>query len=1142
MTEYTRKLATTTALLSCTCLGAQPLVAQSLGAGGFSISVGEDVIAGAPPPYRAAPQVDRQLQAADINVQFDTLARSRLLNVLTADQREAYQAGEQVEFRASMNYPAFVDRAEIRIYDRSRPGRRLIASLPVAPNGTTAWRMPGDGEGDFAYALRVYDAAGRYDETVPAILTRVLEPPEPLEVNAPFAAPGEAEDRTGRRNIPVHGGAVIVSGSGTPGSRIEVMGDAVPVDAEGRFAVSRILPTGDNIITIEAGGQRYLRDVYVPESDWFSTGIIDITAGITEGGQADESDTYIDGRAAFYLNGFTAGGWRITASADTQEGPLEDIFSRLDDTDPLRVLDRLREDGTDLYPTYGDDSTWFDDTPTSGNVFVRAQSDNIELLWGDFVTGIEGPGLLRHNRDLYGLSLSYNSSSFTEEGAPRLSANVFVARPDTAPQRDVLRGTGGSVYFLSRREIVGGSTSVSVQEVDADTGFVVDTRVLIEGRDFRVDHFQGVLILSEPLFSGTSDGTLISGPANERELSLVVQYEFVPTGAENIDGSFGGRVEGWVSENLRFGATLFSEDGIGGRHRMGGVDLRYEMGEASYIELELAQTDGPGFGRATSTDGGLTISNSGTGTANNATAFEGRLALDFGDLGLDLDGRLEAYGQTREEGFETLTESTPADQYVFGLSLDVALNDRVELGFDSEVLDEEGGRERSDSEIRLAYQINETWSVTGALAYLDEETPGNLDRTGTRTDGAVRLTYRQSEDLEIYGFAQGTLERSGGLDRNDRAGIGFDAELGDRLSASAEISGGSGGAGGEARISWRPTDDNELYFGYTLDPTRSPDGSDLSDRGRIVAGANYRYSESVMTFAETVYDRPGDRQSLTQAYGVTYTPSRTWAYSIGVELAEINDLDDGDFDRAGISAGVAWTPDDDRSARVRLEFRDEDGDTTARDRQTWAITAGYRTQVAEDWRLLADLDAIFSESATSSLEDGEYLRASLGYAYRPIDNERLNLLFRFTYLRDLPSADQRGVDGTTDGPEQRSTILSLAANYDLSERWTMSGRLGYRLGEVADRGTDDFTDNTATLAALRFDWHALHAWDFVGEGRVLYTEESETTELGALFAVYRHLNDTVSLGLGYEWGSVSDDLANVDYDGQGLFLNLVGRF
>ncbi|MEM7721497.1 MAG: hypothetical protein AAF376_03915 [Pseudomonadota bacterium] len=1134
-----------TAIVTLAALGVtSPALAQStdLGSEGFSISFGDDVVAGAtPPPVRTgrAP-ADELLRRANVNVQFDTLSFERRLNVLTDDLRGSFEAGETVTFRTSSNYPVFIDRAEVVILDRSRPGQRVIATLPADINGTVDWVMPEDAPERLGYVLRVYDAQGRFDETIPAQIVRgpALDP----DLNGPFIEAGEGEDRTSRRGIPVRGGTVIVSGTGAEAGRsVRVMGEDVPVDDSGRFTVSRILPVGDQVVEVNANGTRILRDVEIPESDWFATGILDITAGDRDDALISEDGGFVDGRAAFYVSGRTAGGLQVIASADTLEGPIEDAFSRLDDRDPLRILDSIREDGTELYPTYGDDSQYFDSTPTSGNVYLRVESDTVRLTFGDFETGIQGPGLLTHTRDLYGLELAYRTPDQTENGEARGSFEGFVAAGDTLPQRDVLRGTSGSVYFLSRREILRGSTTLSVQVRDVDTGFVISNRTLLEGRDYRVDHLQGVIILTEPLSSGTGDGTVVTDAGDEREINLIAQYEFLPNATDLDDASAGGRSEVWVTENLRFGVTAIREVTEGDPQRMGGVDLRYEFGDYSYIEAEVAISDGPGFGRTMSTDGGLTLDvQPGTGS-DSAFAGQIRGDIDFADLGLGVDGLLQFYYENREQGFDTLSEATPDDQQIYGLSFDVAVTDRVDLGFSVEGIDRDSGENRIEGEVSLDYRINDVWSVAVGLGYLDQDIPGNADDTGTRTDAAVRLTYAPSEDLELFGFVQGTLDTTGGLEDNDRAGIGFAADLNERWSASGEISDGDDGTAGELALSYRPSEYNEIYFGYSLDPTRPGEGRGR-DGGRFVLGTAYRYSDQLSTFSETIYDRPRDQISLTQAYGVTYTPSRALTFSGGIETGDISDDVDGDFQRVGLSFGAAWTPSEEQAGRLRVEFRTEDGEGVTRDRDTVAVTAGYTTRVADDWRLTADLDLIFSDSEEAGTLDAEYLRAALGYAYRPIDNERLNLLFSVIYLEDLPSADQLTFAGSTDGPEQRSTIISAAANYDLSERLTLSSTVGYRRSEVAPRGTGDFVDDTATLGVLRVDWHALDKWDILAEGRILYTEETGTEETGALLGVYRHLNENVSLGVGYEFGSVSSDLADIDYDAQGVFVNLVARF
>lgn len=184
---------------------------------------------------------------------------------------------------------------------------------------------------------------------------------------------------------------------------------------------------------------------------------------------------------------------------------------------------------------------------------------------------------------------------------------------------------------------------------------------------------------------------------------------------------------------------------------------------------------------------------------------------------------------------------------------------------------------------------------------------------------------------------------------------------------------------------------------------------------------------------------------------------------------------------------------------------------------------------------------MFSDSAENDFRDGEYAKLRVGYAYRSIGNERLSLLFGYTFLSRFLSEDQVDANGNEDGPLQQSHVLSMYDSYDLTDRLTFVGKVGYRSIEVADRGTSDFTDNTATLALARLDWHVIHKRVLRIEGRVLHTRETETDETGLLVGVYRHVGKNAKIGLGYEWGSVSDDLTDLSYDNQAAFLNSIAK-
>ena len=92
---------------------------------------------------------------------------------------------------------------------------------------------------------------------------------------------------------------------------------------------------------------------------------------------------------------------------------------------------------------------------------------------------------------------------------PVASITAYAAQPDTLSQKDILRGTGGSIYFLSRQDINGGSESLVVQFVSPTTGRVVDQRKMDAGVDYKIDYMQGMLLLSAPL-SSVTDSTSVA--------------------------------------------------------------------------------------------------------------------------------------------------------------------------------------------------------------------------------------------------------------------------------------------------------------------------------------------------------------------------------------------------------------------------------------------------------------------------------------------------------------------------------------------------------------------------------------------------------------------------------------------------------
>ncbi len=1137
---------------------------------GFSISVDGKVVAGSKTLADKQRKTDLALENADIQVKFDGLDVRPVLNVSTVPVRRTYTGGEDVNFFASLNYKAWITRAEILIYaSDGRDDMSQIAVLPVSQDGFATWTMPRSGEARYHYVLRVYDNKERFDETVPLSLERsrvALDQHEPND--AP--APGYGDDRTAFRNIPVYGGSVTVFGNNVASEKaIIVMGERVPVDNEGKFVIQRILPPGDHRIDVHVHGRKgkgldFSRDINIPSSEWFYVALADLTAGYRWGNHVEDvspgefDKVYTKGRLAFYLKGKIKGRYLLTAAADTGEDKIQNLFKGLDAKDPRQFLRRLDPD--DYYPVYGDDSQAVEDAPTRGKFYVRLERGSSHVMWGNFKTSISGTDFLRNERALYGAHAVYKSETQAPDGGRTSEYSSYAAQPGTLPQRDELRGTGGSAYFLKHQDITIGSETVNIEVRDRVSGRVLERTPLRYGVDFDFDYVQGVMILHKPLPSSTaSNGATRPDALGGNPVYLVVSYEFTPA-AGDVDGYvYGGRAQQWFGDHVRVGATGMREKTGNANQTMYGADVRLSHSANTFVEGEYARSKGPGFGNSRSADGGLTISDIGSAgrKGKTAEAFRGELKVSLGDL---TDGKIAgdigAHYHNWERGFSSLNEQVNDHKQTWGAygTMDFGDHASTSLSYD-ETRISDGKRDR-EYVAEATLDLSDTVSVSPGVRHSSRRDLGGNDRNnGGRTDAGAKITYAPDEDHAVYTFGQVTVDRSGSRRRNDRLGVGGETKLTEKVSLAAEVSEGTAGLGGLAEIIYAPTADDRYSLGYRLDPDRANDldrSYELSgnDLGTIVAGAKHRFNKQVATFAEDSYDLFGDRRSLTQAYGVEYTPNAAWTFTGAAEKGTIEDdtvnattgVKNSNFDRTALSLAAGYKGENENFGRIKGEVRWEDSGDNTRDLTSYLFAASVGIKSNDDWRFLGNLDAVFSD-ATATTRDGKYVEGSVGYAYRPVDNDRLNALFKYTFLYDLPGADQVTVNGTTRGPAQLSHILSADANYDITPILTLGAKYGFRIGKTRERdGASDWENASAHLGVLRADITIVKDWDALLEGRALWVPESDSVDFGALAAVYRHVGENFKIGVGYNFGSFSDDLRDQTYDDQGVFINAIGKF
>ncbi len=224
-----------------------------------------------------------------------------------------------------------------------------------------------------------------------------------------------------------------------------------------------------------------------------------------------------------------------------------------------------------------------------------------------------------------------------------------------------------------------------------------------------------------------------------------------------------------------------------------------------------------------------------------------------------------------------------------------------------------------------------------------------------------------------------------------------------------------------------------------------------------------------------------------------------------------------------------------------VEARFEKGN--GRDQQVWLFRNTASVQLNPDWRALGRLNFAIAKDDLVSVRAADFVEGVIGFAYRPVRNDRLNLLARYNYFQDLGPIGQITAGGETASPKQRSQIFSIDGNYDITKNFTLGAKYGFRQGKVSlGRTSDTFVSSNTHLGIVRADWRPVKKWDALLEGRFLSNDAAGNHRFGAVAAIYRHLGNNVKIGAGYSFSDFSDDLSDQSYSSKGFFINLLGKF
>jgi len=303
--------------------------------------------------------------------------------------------------------------------------------------------------------------------------------------------------------------------------------------------------------------------------EWIMVGFAEGTVGYnTLSGHAEslaqtgaEDKTITEGRVSFFAKGRVKGDWLLSMAYDTgKETSKKEFF---DEIDPNAY-----------YTLYNDNSLQNQEAASRKKLYVKLEKEQFNILFGDYSTDLSYTELSAYSRRFTGVKSEYHGE--------HIEAKAFATHTEQLFVKDEIRGDGTSgYYYLKSKKLLRFSEKITIEVRDRyRSQNILSTRALQRFRDYEIDYALGRVYFKEPIYSNDEK-------FNPRY--IIVDYEVEGDGGEHY--TYGGRAAlKALDDRVEVGATYVSEDSDKKRSKLMGVDTTLQVGTATRIKAEYAQT------------------------------------------------------------------------------------------------------------------------------------------------------------------------------------------------------------------------------------------------------------------------------------------------------------------------------------------------------------------------------------------------------------------------------------------------------------------------------------------------------------------------------------------------------------------------
>jgi hypothetical protein len=858
---------------------------------------------------------------------------------------------------------------------------------------------------------------------------------------------------------------------------------------------------------------------------------------------------YFGVRSAFFVKGRLQGdslnGWLLTAAFDSDK-----------ETRARYMRDPRAEE---MYPVYGDSSIKGADAKSADRFYLRLDKGRTYGLYGDFNTG-DGFSQLSGGGNVAGLKArnlgAYNRSATGLRGHfedKNYFVNAFVFKDSLKQVVEEFRGNGTSGPFrVSSNNGIQNTEKVELVIRDRNqVNVIIEVRPLSRFEDYAFEPFSGALLMKQPV---------PSVDANGNPVSLRISYEVDQGGKEFTAAGIDGQVR--VGEKSEVGGSYVKDQNPLSPYSLASANVMIGMGEKTTLVVEAARSKSTRY-------------LSGGGSTTTPTGAAGELINERSG------GAYRADLGYRGESFTGLASAMASSENFY--------NPNASLG--------EG---RSEFALKGTYEFNPSWSVYAEATRSATRTPGPVDPA--RDAQALGLRYKSgstfSLDLSLRhteeeaGFVGGsTISGNSGLTGGGFAGLGGDAL---NPVTGTTILSNSGLAGGAVSAANREASTARLALGWQPSERWAFNGEiegGTNSQRRLGLGLKYQIAERARAYANYETQRgltssnslnPADKSNaFTLGVDTTYMPGgqlfseyrlrdslsgatasnrdmqlatgvrNTWNVREGLAYttsAEVLKVFQGSVRNAyALAGGVDYTVSELSKFSAKLEMRKLADDVAAVGDQSqtqWLSTLSYARKIDRDWTLLARNYLLYVQNkdnaAGAGIGNAMQDRFQVGFAWRPVDNNRVSGLGRYEYktVKDR---------STVTGEDYGVHVMSMHGTYHPSRPWWFNGKVAYK-----DKTEKLFNPNNTSLndyfraiqVAGRITYDLSENWDVGVMASVLQGLKGDKGRQHAFGLEVGYLLKTdLWLSAGVNFTGFSDkDLTSGEYTNRGLYLRLRYKF